>query len=78
MAKSGITKVQTMDWHIKRKATGNPKEFARRLGISERSLYEYLNLMKELGAPINYCYIRQSYYYECEGNLIIRFQPRYV
>ena len=49
--------------------TGNPKELAFKLGISERSVYNYIGFMKtELNAPIAYEAQKASYYYErvCE------------
>jgi len=48
---------------IRRQATGSAKDCAQRLDISERQLYNTLELMRELGAPIyfdaptgSYCY----------------------
>lgn len=46
--------------------TGTPKELASKLGVSERSVYNYISFMKnEMNAPIiynnqkgNYCYKR--------------------
>lgn len=46
--------------------TGTPKELASKLGVSERSVYNYISYMKnEMNAPIsydnrkgNYCYKR--------------------
>jgi transcriptional antiterminator len=52
--------------------TGNPKELANRLNVSERSIYNYIAYMKtELNAPIAYEPYKQSYYYKnkCEFNL---------
>lgn len=51
---------------IKAERTGNPKELSQKLGLSERSVFNYINYMKtELNAPIffntqrkNYCYDR--------------------
>lgn len=55
-----------MDALIRRKATGTPQEFARKLSVSEASLYRYTKELKEqLGAPLQYCSYRNSYYYEC-------------
>ena len=51
---------------IKTKATGSPKECARRLKISERQFYRLIDLMKELGAPIHYDLYTNSYCYEYE------------
>ncbi|MBK3519541.1 HTH domain-containing protein [Carboxylicivirga marina] len=46
---------------IKRKATGTPQELAKRLNISESSLYDYLRVLKAKGADIEYSNSRQSY-----------------
>jgi hypothetical protein len=43
-----------LDQLIRSKGTGAPPDFARKMGISERSLYEYLKVLKELGAPIKF------------------------
>lgn len=59
-------RIQRIHELIKRRATGTPKELASRLGISERQLYNLLDLMKELGAPIMYSINLCSYYYEQE------------
>jgi DNA-binding IclR family transcriptional regulator len=59
-------RIQRIHELIRRKATGTPKELATRLGISARQLYNLLDLMKELGAPILYSNTLCSYYYEHE------------
>ncbi len=46
---------------IKRKSTGTPEELARRLNISESTLYEHIRVLRERGAQIEYCPCRQSY-----------------
>ncbi len=63
-----------LDHFIRTKGTGSPPEFARKMGISERSLYEYLKVLKELGAPIKFSRQDHSYYYEIEGQFLIAFQ----
>lgn len=50
---------------------GNSKEIALKLGISVRTVYNYLTFMKtELNAPICYNHQRKKYGYErtCELN----------
>lgn len=58
-----LERVQRMDQLIRHKATGTPKELAVKLELSERSLYELLSQMKDLGAPIAYCKSSRSYVY---------------
>lgn len=49
---------------IQRKGTGSPLDLAKRLSISRASVHRYLNELKNLGADIVYCKLRQSYYYK--------------
>jgi predicted DNA-binding transcriptional regulator YafY len=62
-----------LDQFIRLKGTGSPPEFARKLGISERSLYEYLKVLKDLGAPVKWSRQDKSYYYSTEGQFRISF-----
>jgi len=55
-----------MDDLIRRKATGTPDEFAKRIRLGKTVLMEELRELKQLGAEITYCKDRQSYYYEQE------------
>jgi hypothetical protein len=69
-------RLERIDQLIRMKATGSAADLASRLGISERSVYDYLNLMKDLGAPIKFNTYRQTYYYGEEGSFIISFYPK--
>lgn len=45
--------------------TGSPKELARKLGLSERTVYSYISYMKvEMNAPIIYDNHKGNYLYE--------------
>jgi biotin operon repressor len=61
-----------MDYLIRKKATGNQKELARKLGMSRSMVNEYIKEMKELGFPIGYCRKRNTYYYLEEGYMVER------
>lgn len=65
-----IEKIRTLDFMIRRKATGNQKEFARKASLSRSMLNEYLKEMKEMGFPIGYCRKRHTYFYEKEGRMV--------
>jgi transcriptional antiterminator len=56
-------RLERLHFFIRLKSTGTPKEFAHIMGISERSLYYYLLILKDKGATISYDRIRNSYYY---------------
>ena len=54
---------------VKNGCTGSPKELSDKLGISERTLYNYIAFMKvDLNAPIVFNGNKRSYEYvgECE------------
>ena len=68
-----FNRLQSLDHLVSIKGTGSPKELAKPLNISERSIYEYIELLRELGAPIRYSKLRRSYYYEDDGGINLRF-----
>jgi predicted DNA-binding transcriptional regulator YafY len=68
-----LNRLKSLDYYIKMKVAGNARELAEKLGITERSVYNYLNLMKSLGAPIVFSTSRQSYVYEDDGSFFIGF-----
>jgi hypothetical protein len=70
-----IDKLQRIDRMINLKATGSPKDLAKRLCISQSTLYEYLLILKQtFHAPLEYCRFRKSYYYRESGVLYLGFK----
>lgn len=63
MIKDIIERLHRIDHLIRIKGTGTPNELADKIGLSERSIYEYIKLLKERGAPIIYSRSRRSYVY---------------
>jgi hypothetical protein len=60
---------------IKQKATGSPKELARKLCITERAWYKFRDeLVNDLNLPIEYCTHSRSYVYTEEGSFEIGFK----
>ncbi len=59
-----IQRIQQIDNMIRCRRTGSPGELARRMGISESTLYKYISFMRDSGAPIAYSKKSQTYYYE--------------
>ncbi len=71
-----IDTFQRIDRLMRMKATGTPNELARKLNVSPSTIYEYLLVMKNiLKAPIAYCRVRKSYYYQKNGKLNFGFHP---
>jgi len=73
MQKEIFQRLSHIDRLIRIKGTGTPSELAGKIGISERSTYEYIRLMKDFGAPVLYSRQRKSYYYKQEGRFLISF-----
>jgi predicted DNA-binding transcriptional regulator YafY len=73
MPRTFIKRFQTIDRLIQRKATGTSEQLAEKLGVSKRTIIEFINVMKELGAPIYFCKIKKSYCYKEKGHFNISF-----
>ena len=73
MQKEIFHRLSRIDQLIRIKGTGTPGELAGKIGISERSTYEYIRLMKDFGAPVLYSRQRKSYYYKEDGRFMISF-----
>lgn len=69
-----LQRLEVIDTLIQKEKTGTPSQLARKIGLSDRSVYEYLTLMKKLNSPIKFCPIRKSYYYDRKGRLVISFE----
>lgn len=73
MGRNFIYKLKRIDCFIAKRATGTPAVFAERMEMSETTLFEYLAIMKDFGAPIKYERFRKSYYYAYEGRFRVSF-----
>ena len=58
-----IERLKRLDRLIRMKATGTPVQLASRLNISERTVYNEIDTLRLLGAPIEFCKARNSYCY---------------
>ena len=68
-----IERLKRMDDLIFHSATGTAEEFANTLGISVSVLKENLNEMRTLGAEIEFCRTRKSYFYKSKKGLVFKF-----
>ncbi|RQO70564.1 hypothetical protein DBR43_21400 [Pedobacter sp. KBW06] len=73
MPKHYFDRLEYLDQLINCKSTGTPDMLARKMNISKRTVFEYIDILKSLGAEIKYCRHRGSYYYECSGYFNFRF-----
>lgn len=59
-----LERIELIHKLVDQEKTGNPCEFARRLGISRTRLYEIMDYLKMEGAPISYSKSCRTFYYE--------------
>ena len=63
-----VTRLLAVDKLIKRKATGQPKELATKLQVSESTVYRILRILKEnMGLSIEYSEKQNSYVYSSDS-----------
>jgi hypothetical protein len=72
-----IERLQRMDSLISMKATGNPGEFAEKMGLRRSALFQSLQEMREMGVDIRYSCLSQSYYYADDRRIKIRLENYY-
>ncbi|HLZ89629.1 MAG TPA: helix-turn-helix domain-containing protein [Puia sp.] len=68
-----FSRLEYLDVLIRHKSTGAPKALARKLNISLRAVHNYINMLKDQGAPINYNKHKETYYYDEEGYFCFKF-----
>jgi hypothetical protein len=77
MPKRFLERFRRIDHLIRIRGTGTPAEFAKKLDLSESMLFEYLNVLKDEGAPISYDKFKKFYYYEVDGSFRILFEEKH-
>jgi len=65
--------IERVDQLIRMKSTGTAQDLSDRIGISRSTVYELIECMKAMGAEIEYCRDKQSYYYREDKILAIGF-----
>ncbi len=66
-----------IDENINRKATGTADEFAPKMKISRRNLFDKFNELRDLGGDIQYCNHRRTYYYKDDKRPTLPALPKY-
>lgn len=73
MPSYNFDRLEYLDNLIRLKATGDPRTLARKLNISLRAVYDYINMLKSLGAPIEYNRHKSTYFYGEQGRFYFKF-----
>ncbi len=71
-----LHRVEMIDQLIQGRSTGTPSELAATIGISESMLYNYLQFMRQSGAPIEYSKTRKTYFYRQKGTFNFSFKTQ--
>jgi len=67
-----IERINRIHKLIQRKATGNPDEFADKLHLKKRQLYNILDEFKSYGASIKFNRSGNTYYYANNFEIMIK------
>ena len=68
-----IDRLERLHSLIRRKATGTVDELSEKMELSRRQTLEYIGEMREMGAPIQFCPYRKTYYYTKEVHFSVGF-----
>ncbi|MFA5535150.1 MAG: hypothetical protein WDA19_11685 [Mariniphaga sp.] len=77
-ALSQLERIKKMNRLIKTEHTGSPKEFAAMLGVCESHLFNLIDDLKVMGAPIRYSRIRQTYFYAIDFEIRLQYSLYFV
>lgn len=66
-----IRRLNRINYLIKHRATGTPDEFASKLNVSRRQLFNLLEVFNTMGAKVKYDRGYETYYYSGDYNLNI-------
>lgn len=73
-----IKNIQLLIELIEQKKTGTPANLSKKLAVSERMIYKYLDILKsEFNAPIKFNRSIQSYYFTEAGSLDLRWKEEF-
>ena len=73
-----MDRIKKIHFLILKEKTGNPDDFAKTLHLSRRQLYNELEVIKNLDAPIKYCKKKQSYYYSEPFDLELKYSLKTI
>ncbi|SNR24508.1 hypothetical protein [Flavobacterium sp. ov086] len=73
-----IERIKRIHKLISSEKTGTPSVFAKKLLLSRSQLYNELDIMKDLDAPLKYCKKRESFYYASSFELILNYSLKII
>ena len=73
MSKKFIESVKKLDHLILMESTGSAQDLAKKMRVSTRCIYNYINIMRHAGAPIVYIRKRKTFLYLQDGSFHFGF-----
>ncbi|ADY50865.1 hypothetical protein Pedsa_0280 [Pseudopedobacter saltans DSM 12145] len=74
MPKYYFDRLEYLDELIRHRRTGSPSQLAEKFNVSKRTVFEYIEILKSLGAEVEYCRYRETYYYKRQGRFDFHFK----
>ncbi|RAV29509.1 DNA-binding protein [Sinomicrobium soli] len=71
-----LERLQQLHQLIAREATGSPTQLARLMQISERKVYQLIEQLKDIEAPVSYSRVHKTYFYEDDFDLKVTVSVR--
>ena len=71
-------KLERLDQLIRLQATGSVQELATKMNTTKRTIFRIIKNLKEIGCPIYFNKSKNSYCYEYQGSLIIKFKAKEI
>lgn len=66
--------IEQLDSLIRKEQTGTADEFAKKMGVSERTLQNHLQQLRELGIEVIYDHYKRTYKYTRKGRISFGFR----
>ena len=57
-------RIERLQEYIKRECTGDVEELSDKLGVSRRTLFYYIEILRDTGLVIKFDRYRNTYYYD--------------
>ena len=75
MSRQYFSRLEYLDYLIRARATGPPRVLAKKMDLSLRTTFDYIDILRSLGAPIYFDKHKQTYCYEKSGRFNFKFIP---
>ncbi|MBK7107400.1 MAG: hypothetical protein IPH62_19205 [Ignavibacteriae bacterium] len=73
-----LERIKKINKLIKNQQTGNSNDFALKLNICRRQLFNIIEYLRAIGAPIKYNKKMETFYYDNDFNLEIKYSVKII